>query len=179
MGFLDHCRTQQGRKLLHRWIDRPLVDIPSILERQQAVDELLKHPILEQHEKLDIFAKFDKKLGDIYHWVSRNSEKGKLIHTISMKYDRDYDPRKNPVMLKLKEIVNVLQLICKYEDILREFSHLEVHSPLLKKNIELKDTDVHNSSIDDISKLISLPEISYIAKNILRRIVIDEATGNV
>lgn len=82
-------------------------------------------------------------------------------------------------MLKLKEIVAVLQLICKYEDLLREFAHLEVHSLLLKKNIDLKDTDVHNLSIDDLSKLNSLPEISYIARNILRRIVIDEITGNV
>ena len=102
MGYLDHCRTQQGRKLLHRWIDQPLVDIPSILERQQAVDELLKHPILGQHERLASFAKFDKRLGDIYHWVSRNSEKGKLILTRSINYDKDYDPRKNPVMVKLK-----------------------------------------------------------------------------
>lgn len=41
MGFLDRTRTIQGRKLLHRWVDQPLLDLAAICKRQDAIRELL------------------------------------------------------------------------------------------------------------------------------------------
>jgi DNA mismatch repair ATPase MutS len=88
MGYLDHCKTQQGRKLLHRWIDQPLTHLEDILTRQEAVSELTDHPILHLHEKFEAYSKLEKRLGDIYHWISRNSERGKLILTRSINYEK-------------------------------------------------------------------------------------------
>ncbi len=39
---LDRTRTAMGGRCLRRWIEAPLVDLPSILERQQAVSELVE-----------------------------------------------------------------------------------------------------------------------------------------
>lgn len=39
-GLLDRCRTAMGSRLLRRWLARPLMDLPRISERQQAVETL-------------------------------------------------------------------------------------------------------------------------------------------
>ena len=75
MGFLNHCKTLQGRTLLHKWIDQPLTNESAIIERQQAVEQMLQiNPtLLKMHDKLISFEKLEKRLGDIYHWVVRRS----------------------------------------------------------------------------------------------------------
>lgn len=81
MGYLNHCKTLQGRTLLHKWIDQPLTHEAPILERQEAIEEMLEvNPtLLKKHDRLISYEKLEKRLGDIYHWVVRGSERGKLI----------------------------------------------------------------------------------------------------
>jgi hypothetical protein len=87
-------------------------------------------------------------LGDIYHWVTRTSEYGKLILTRGINYEKDYDLRKNPAVVKLTEIMAVLKLIKEYESFLKIFTGFELKSPLLKKHTQLTDVDgIHNYTI--------------------------------
>ena len=39
-GLLDRCRTAMGSRQLRRWLSQPLLDLPRIGERQQAVESL-------------------------------------------------------------------------------------------------------------------------------------------
>ena len=39
-GLLDRCRTAMGSRQLRRWLSQPLLDLPRIGERQQAVEAL-------------------------------------------------------------------------------------------------------------------------------------------
>jgi len=60
IAYLDKCKTVQGKKLLHRWLDQPLLNKDEIIERQIAVRELveLNSQILILHEKLMAYEKF-------------------------------------------------------------------------------------------------------------------------
>jgi len=60
--------------------------------------------MLALHEKLIAFEKLEKGIGDVYHWVIRNSEKGKLTLTNHMTFEKDYDQKRNPAIVRLKEI---------------------------------------------------------------------------
>ncbi|XP_061527989.1 DNA mismatch repair protein Msh3 isoform X2 [Phycodurus eques] len=42
LWVLDHTRTSFGRRLMRKWVTRPLTDPRSILERQDAVQEILE-----------------------------------------------------------------------------------------------------------------------------------------
>ncbi|NLM24308.1 MAG: DNA mismatch repair protein MutS [Firmicutes bacterium] len=48
LGLLDSCMTSMGRRLLRRWVEQPLVNIEAILERQEAVAELHRRPLLRK-----------------------------------------------------------------------------------------------------------------------------------
>ena len=46
LGLLDHCRTAMGRRLLRLWVEQPLQEKGPIEERLDAVEELLREPLL-------------------------------------------------------------------------------------------------------------------------------------
>ena len=58
--------------------------------------------LLKMHDRLLSFEKLEKRLGDICHWVVRASERGKLVETRHINYEKEYDIRKNPAAVKLK-----------------------------------------------------------------------------
>ncbi len=41
MGALDNCTTPAGKRLLSQWLCRPLLHIPDIAARQDAVQDLI------------------------------------------------------------------------------------------------------------------------------------------
>lgn len=41
VGFLDRCRTAQGRRLITQWVKQPLRDLRTISERQDVVSALM------------------------------------------------------------------------------------------------------------------------------------------
>lgn len=42
LSILDHCKTPFGRRLLRRWVSRPLVSLPAVNERLDAISEILE-----------------------------------------------------------------------------------------------------------------------------------------
>lgn len=47
-AYLNRCVTGSGRRKLRKWLDSPLVDVPSIMERQQAVTDIIANfPLLK------------------------------------------------------------------------------------------------------------------------------------
>ncbi len=57
LAVLDCCRTPMGRRLLKRWLEQPLVDVPSINERLDAVEEM--------HGSYALRESIRERLGDI------------------------------------------------------------------------------------------------------------------
>jgi len=42
VSLIDKCKTVMGKRLLRRWIGKPLTDLVSLEERRDALDELIK-----------------------------------------------------------------------------------------------------------------------------------------
>ncbi len=45
LWVIDKTKTAMGKRLLRSWIEKPLVQLPPILKRQNAVEELVQQPI--------------------------------------------------------------------------------------------------------------------------------------
>ena len=43
-------------------------------------------------------------MADIYHWALRADEEGKSILTKDLNFEKEYDEKKNPAIVKLNEI---------------------------------------------------------------------------
>ncbi|MBR4765619.1 MAG: DNA mismatch repair protein MutS, partial [Clostridia bacterium] len=46
LWVLDKTKTSMGKRMLRNWLEQPLINIPKILKRHSAVDELLNNPVL-------------------------------------------------------------------------------------------------------------------------------------
>lgn len=64
LDVLDQTNTAMGGRLLRKWLETPLVRIPDIRHRQDAVEELLEHQMLRQDlaETLDHIYDFERIL---------------------------------------------------------------------------------------------------------------------
>lgn len=58
-SFMDHCQSAMGSRLLKRWIEMPLVDIKSIIKRQQAVTILVEDLFLRENLKDHLMYVYD------------------------------------------------------------------------------------------------------------------------
>jgi DNA mismatch repair protein MutS len=65
---LRHTVTSMGDRLLRKWIEQPLLDIPAIQSRQAAVERLLTHALVRGDIRDGL-----KKLADLERLVSRVS----------------------------------------------------------------------------------------------------------
>ncbi len=68
LGVLDRTRTPMGARKLHHWLRYPLLDLPRIRARQQAVAELVEQTSLRGQ----ILAELDR-MGDMERLNGRNS----------------------------------------------------------------------------------------------------------
>lgn len=66
LSVLDHTVTNMGARLLKRWIEQPLLDIPPIVARQKAVARLVKNTIV-RGDLRDVL----KRVADIERLTSR------------------------------------------------------------------------------------------------------------
>jgi DNA mismatch repair protein MutS len=46
LSILDRTKTAMGARSIRKWLDQPLLDVPSIVRRQEAVEELYRDSIL-------------------------------------------------------------------------------------------------------------------------------------
>lgn len=82
----DHCKTPMGSRLLQRWLNRPILDYPQLVNRQQAIAALLRHEdFIPVRESL-------KGVGDIERILAR----------VALKSARPRD------LIKLREILSRL-----------------------------------------------------------------------
>lgn len=66
LGLLDRCLTAMGRRLLRRWVEKPLLD-PALIEmRLEAVDELYRNPLQRRQLQAQL-----KKIMDLERFCSR------------------------------------------------------------------------------------------------------------
>lgn len=56
---LDRCVTSMGRRLLRRWLDRPLSSVPAIVERQDAIEDFVNDFILRKSLRDRLAATYD------------------------------------------------------------------------------------------------------------------------
>jgi len=66
LWVLDKTRSPMGGRLLRRWIGQPLLDLPILQHRQQAINELLDEPLMQAK-----LAEALKKTGDIERLINR------------------------------------------------------------------------------------------------------------
>lgn len=66
LGLLDHCLTPMGRRLLRLWVEQPLKERQLIEERLDAVEELLKSPLIRNELRATL-----KQVIDLERFCSR------------------------------------------------------------------------------------------------------------
>lgn len=76
-------------------------------------------------------------------------EEGKIILTKSIKYDKDYNEKKNPAIVRLNEIMDVLQVLEDAETFLQKISKMKVKSKFLRKCCQIFDIE----NIDEIKEI--------------------------
>ncbi|KAL2885514.1 DNA mismatch repair protein MSH3 [Ceratocystis lukuohia] len=100
MWALDKTMTRFGRRLLRKWIGRPLLDYEALIERTDAVEELFKSrglPHLVQLESLLFATRIDleRSLIRLYYGKCKPKELLALLQTlqrISMEYESIASP---------------------------------------------------------------------------------------
>ncbi|KAF2882315.1 hypothetical protein ILUMI_23880 [Ignelater luminosus] len=105
---LDHCETSFGKRLLQRWICRPLCVQQRILERQQAVEELYYNDEMRQAARAVL-----KKLPDLERQVTK-------IHTFGNRFCALYHPDSRAILYEAKtyskrKILDLLSTINGFE----------------------------------------------------------------
>ena len=54
LGVLDYSRTAMGGRLLKKWLEYPLINPLAIVERQDAIEELVNSPAVRQSLRKDL-----------------------------------------------------------------------------------------------------------------------------
>ena len=59
LGVLDHTRTAMGKRLMRAWIEQPLIRVAPISRRLEAVDELVRGPMLREEIRENLTHVYD------------------------------------------------------------------------------------------------------------------------
>ena len=63
---LDHTITPMGKRLLRQWVSKPLLDLPKIIQRQDAVQSFVEHGL----ERIELRQRF-QQISDLERLVNR------------------------------------------------------------------------------------------------------------
>uniref|UniRef100_A0A8C6M2T8 DNA mismatch repair protein MSH3 n=1 Tax=Nothobranchius furzeri TaxID=105023 RepID=A0A8C6M2T8_NOTFU len=77
LWVLDHTRTAFGRRLMRKWVSRPLTDLHSISQRQEAVQEIMESDSLTLNSVralLSHLPDLERGICSIYHKKSSTQE---------------------------------------------------------------------------------------------------------
>lgn len=85
LWVMDKTRTPMGKRLLRNWIEKPLLSIPQITLRQNAVDELMSKGILlgELRENLNGIRDIERTMTKVVYGSVKPRELNLLAETIS------------------------------------------------------------------------------------------------
>ncbi|KAG5872856.1 hypothetical protein JTB14_002909 [Gonioctena quinquepunctata] len=140
---LDHCETAFGKRLLQRWICRPLCHVEKIRERQKAISVLFNNPTLLQSAKAIM-----NKMPDLERQLTK-------IHSYGNKFLAADHPDSRAIFYeavtyskrKIKDFLKTLRALEKAQEIPDVFDGCE--DRFLKKitqfspvgvNVDLKST---------------------------------------
>lgn len=85
LWVLDKTKTAMGKRLLRSWLEQPLLSMQSILQRQNAVDELVSDAVLlgEATEYLTGMRDVERLMTRVVYGTANPKEVQELSHTMS------------------------------------------------------------------------------------------------
>ena len=119
LWVLDNTNTAMGARLLHSWVDRPLIDVKQIKERLDAVEFLKNNPIMRSDviEKLDRIYDIERLTGRIVYGSANARDLVALKLSLSMLpdlkviLDRIDDELINKLVSNIDLLEDVVELI--------------------------------------------------------------------
>ncbi len=115
LWVLDHTKTAMGKRLIRSWVEQPLINYSSILQRQNAVEELTSDIIL-----LDSFMTYLSDMFDIERIMTRivyGSANAKELKTLSQTIDQLYNIKQSLSEAKSKMLSGIYGEIDLLEDV--------------------------------------------------------------
>lgn len=134
LSYMDHTRTQFGKRMFRRWLTSPLMDVDSIIERQNAVADLIANNDIADyfHEKLGRLPDLERMISKIYNLSNKQR--------MSAVYFEDFAKNRLKDFLDfLKELKTVESLISYFNDYVDRFK-----SKRLKQLVTFKDIDINS-----------------------------------
>lgn len=115
LWVLDHTKTAMGKRLIRSWVEQPLINYTSILQRQNAVEELSSDTIL-----LDSLMTYLSDMFDIERIMTRivyGSANAKELKTLSQTIDKLYDIKSSLNNVTSKMLVSIFDDIDLLDDV--------------------------------------------------------------
>lgn len=90
--YLDHCKTQFGKRLLRRWLLSPLLTPESINARLDAVDDLIAHTYETDvfRAKIGRLPDLEKLLAKLYTYSVKHKVKAIYFENVSLNKLREF-----------------------------------------------------------------------------------------
>lgn len=142
LGVLDRCKTNQGRRLLNKWLLQPLRDIDMIRERQDVVESFVK----SQEIRSLLHKEHLSSIPDILMLNNKLSRKRANLQDVFKIYQ---------VILRLPEILRLLQAV----------DHPVVKCVLYDRFAELLvDLEKFEQMVEQVLDLESIEKGEYLIK---------------
>ena len=75
----------------------------------------------------------EKNIADVYHWVVKGYEKNWHRLTGELSFEKGYDQKKNPAIVRIKEILRILGLLGEFQKLLSELKGFKLKSRYFTK----------------------------------------------
>lgn len=159
MQFMDKTKTAYGKRMLEKWILEPLLYIPKINERLDAIDDLISKPEISEYFQREV-----SKLPDLERKIARICNFANMRRLSADYFETDY------LNNRLKEFIGLLAEIKKIGEIIPVF---EEYLPGLKsKRLRqlLKFYDINNEQMIDPDTGL-MPNMKEIIEEIEKMVV--------
>lgn len=133
LNFMDNTKTQFGKRMFARWLTAPLLDVDSLIERQDAVHDLMRNSDIADyfHEKLGKLPDLERMISKIYNLSNKQR--------LSAVYFEDFAKNRLRDFLEfLKELKTVESLIAYFADYTDRFNSKRLKQLVTFKEVDLK-----------------------------------------
>lgn len=142
LGVLDHCKTNQGRRMLCQWLKQPLRNIDTIKDRLDIIENLIEN----SESRMTLCKEHLTVIPDILMLVNKVSRKRANLQDVFKIYQ---------VVLRIPSIMNILnELNCPALNVITT-------TPLKELFSELKKIE---SMIEEVLDLDSLEKGEYLVR---------------
>lgn len=132
LHFMDHTKTAFGKRMFRRWLTSPLMDVDSLIERQNAVQDLISNSDIADyfHDKLSKLPDLERMISRIYNLSNKQR--------MSAVYFEDFAKNRLKDFLDfLKELKTIEGLVSYFNDYVEKFK-----CKRLKQLVTFKDVDI-------------------------------------